>query len=113
MVRTLFKGTFLRKIPIMKNIIYLLFFSLISFQSIYAQKIIEGTIIDGEFGGALPFASVVLYVQEGDNEIKIGGVSSDFDGKFVFEDLNDGIYLCKFLPGRPSGSEKALSNWKS
>jgi len=77
----------------MKNIIYLLFFSLISFQSIYAQKIIEGTIIDGEFGGALPFASVVLYVQEGDNEIKIGGVSSDFDGKFVFEDLNDGIYL--------------------
>lgn len=77
----------------MKNFTYLLLTLIISFQSIYGQNIIEGRIIDGEFGDDLPFASVVLYILEGDREIKIGGVSSDFDGKFLFEDLNDGVYV--------------------
>lgn len=77
----------------MKNFTYLLLTLIISFQTIYGQNIIEGRIIDGEFGDDLPFASVVLYILEGDREIKIGGVSSDFDGKFLFEDLNDGVYV--------------------
>lgn len=77
----------------MKNFIYLLLSFIISIQSIYGQNAIEGKIIDGEFGDNLPFASVVLYLLDGDNEIRIGGISSDFDGKFLFEDLNDGAYI--------------------
>jgi TonB-dependent receptor len=49
---------------------------------------ITGTVIDGDFNEALPFANILLK-ETGE------GVTSDFDGKYSFE-LEEGIYTLQF-----------------
>jgi TonB-dependent receptor len=49
---------------------------------------IKGTVIDGDFNEALPFANILLK-ETGE------GVTSDFDGKYSFE-LEEGIYTLQF-----------------
>ena len=74
----------------MKKFIYLinllLFFS---FNIIHSQSAISGTVIDGEFSDPLPFANIILYSSNSNSQL--GGTSSDFDGKFLFE-VSEGEY---------------------
>ena len=51
--------------------------------NLMAQSIISGKIIDGDFNDALPFANVILTVDETGE--KIGGTTTDFEGNFSFE----------------------------
>ena len=78
----------------MKKFIYLinllLFFS---FNIIHSQSAISGTVIDGEFSDPLPFANIILYSSNSNSQL--GGTSSDFDGKFLFE-VSEGEYSVEF-----------------
>ena len=51
--------------------------------NLMAQSIISGKIIDGDFNDALPFANVILTIDETGE--KIGGTTTDFEGNFSFE----------------------------
>ena len=81
----LFRPTFFYP---MKNI-FTSFFILITTLS-FSQSVITGTVIDGEFNDPLPFANVIL--KNAANESFIEGITTDFDGKFLFE-VVDGTYL--------------------
>ena len=72
----------------MKNIFtsFFIFITTLSF----SQSVITGTVIDGEFNDPLPFANVIL--KNAANESFIEGITTDFDGKFLFE-VVDGTYL--------------------
>lgn len=72
----------------MKNIFtsFFIFITTLSF----SQSVITGTVIDGEFNVLLPFANVIL--KNVANESFIKGITTDFDGKFLFE-VVDGTYL--------------------
>ena len=72
----------------MKNIFtsFFIFITTLSF----SQSVITGTVIDGEFNVLLPFANVIL--KNVANESFIKGITTDFDGKFLFE-IVDGTYL--------------------
>ena len=72
----------------MKNIFtsFFIFITTLSF----SQSVITGTVIDGEFNDPLPFANVIL--KNVANESFIEGITTDFDGKFLFE-VVDGTYL--------------------
>lgn len=72
----------------MKNIFtsFFIFITTLSF----SQSVITGTVIDGEFNVPLPFANVIL--KNVANESFIKGITTDFDGKFLFE-VVDGTYL--------------------
>ncbi|MGB2215728.1 MAG: carboxypeptidase-like regulatory domain-containing protein [Flavobacteriaceae bacterium] len=56
----------------------------------FSQGVIEGKIIDGEFNDILPFANIQLK-QISPSE-SVDGTTSDFDGKFLFEELAEGQY---------------------
>ena len=56
----------------------------------FSQGVIEGKIIDGEFNDILPFANIQLK-QISPSE-SVDGTTSDFDGKFLFEELAKGQY---------------------
>jgi len=81
----LFRPTFFYP---MKNIFtsFFIFITTLSF----SQSVITGTVIDGEFNDPLPFANVIL--KNAANESFIEGITTDFDGKFLFE-VVDGTYL--------------------
>ena len=72
----------------MKNI-FTSFFIFITTLSFW-QSVITVTVIDGEFNVPLPFANVIL--KNAANESFIEGITTDFDGKFLFE-VVDGTYL--------------------
>ena len=55
----------------------------------FAQSVITGTVIDGEFNDPLPFANLILKNQS--DQTNLGGITTDFDGKYFFE-VVDGIY---------------------
>ena len=55
----------------------------------FAQSVITGTVIDGEFNDPLPFANLILRNQS--DQTNLGGITTDFDGKYFFE-VVDGIY---------------------
>ena len=81
----LFRPTFFYP---MKNIFtsFFIFITTLSF----SQSVITGAVIDGEFNDPLPFANVIL--KNAANESFIEGITTDFDGKFLFE-VVDGTYL--------------------
>ncbi len=56
----------------------------------FSQSVITGTVIDGEFNDPLPFANVIL--KNSTDASFIEGITTDFDGKFLFE-VVDGTYL--------------------
>ena len=64
------------------NKLFTLLLALIASNSM-AQSVISGRIIDGDFNDALPFANVILTVDETGE--KIGGTTTDFEGNFSFE----------------------------
>ena len=56
----------------------------------FAQGVIEGRIVDGEFNDVLPFANIQLIQISPFQEVV--GTTSDFDGKFLFDELSEGEY---------------------
>ena len=56
----------------------------------FAQGVIEGRIVDGEFNDVLPFANIQL-MQISPFQVVVG-TTSDFDGKFLFDELSEGEY---------------------
>ena len=56
----------------------------------FAQGVIEGRIVDGEFNDVLPFANIQLMQISPFQEVV--GTTSDFDGKFLFDELSEGEY---------------------
>ncbi len=48
----------------------------------FAQSVITGTVIDGEFNDPLPFANLILRNQS--DQTNLGGITTDFDGKYFF-----------------------------
>ena len=74
----------------MKKRFFLLLITLLSFLKIYSQNLITGKIFDGEFNEPLPFANILIRSSSDDSNIV--GTTSDLDGNFAVEDLEDGIY---------------------
>jgi TonB-dependent receptor len=72
----------------MKNIFTSLFIFITTLS--FSQSVITGTVIDGEFNDPLPFANVIL--KNSTDASFIEGITTDFDGKFLFE-VVDGTYL--------------------
>ena len=72
----------------MKNIFTSLFVFITTLS--FSQSVITGTVIDGEFNDPLPFANVIL--KNSTDRSFIEGITTDFDGKFLFE-VVDGTYL--------------------
>ena len=72
----------------MKNIFTSLFIFITTLS--FSQSVITGTVIDGEFNDPLPFANVIL--KNSTDASFIEGVTTDFDGRFLFE-VVDGTYL--------------------
>ena len=56
----------------------------------FSQGVIEGKIIDGDFNDILPFANIQL--KQISPYPTVDGTTSDFDGKFLFEELPEGQY---------------------
>jgi len=78
----------------MKKILLLLFcFSSIG---LMAQFSVEGKVIDGDFNDVLPFANIQLIQISNGSAVNYSGTTSDFDGKFIFEDLPVGQYELEF-----------------
>ena len=72
-----------------KTQIFILILSLFAVK-IYSQNLISGKIIDGEFNEPLPFANILI--RSSSNESNIAGTTSDLDGNFAIEDLENGTY---------------------
>ncbi|HCQ23641.1 MAG TPA: TonB-dependent receptor, partial [Flavobacteriaceae bacterium] len=72
-----------------KTQIFILILSLLAVK-IYSQNLISGKIIDGEFNEPLPFANILI--RSSSNESNIAGTTSDLDGNFAIEDLENGTY---------------------
>jgi outer membrane receptor protein involved in Fe transport len=67
----------------------ILIFGLLALNS-YSQNLISGKIIDGEFNEPLPFANILIRL--GSDESNIAGTTSDLDGNFAIEDIENGVY---------------------
>lgn len=50
---------------------------------------IKGKVLENKTNEAIPFAKIQL-IDKNENVVKV--VSSDFDGKFTFDNINAGIY---------------------
>ncbi|MGA1029990.1 MAG: TonB-dependent receptor domain-containing protein [Flavobacteriaceae bacterium] len=64
--------------------------------NLFSQFSIEGKVIDGDFNDVLPFANIQLLQINNDTASNFSGTTSDFDGKFIFEDLASGQYELEF-----------------
>lgn len=71
--------------------IYLAFVAIFTSAMAFSQGTITGTVVDGELGGGLPGASVVLQGTE-------NGTSTDFDGNFTLEvSENSGTLVISYI----------------
>lgn len=60
---------------------------------------LKGTVTDGDLGDALPFASVVVFL----NGNQVSGTNTDFDGKYTIKPISPGTYdvLISFVGYQP------------
>ena len=72
----------------MKNILFLLLF----LTNIFAGTTIVGKIVDDSDNSPIPDANIEIFIQDSDQYF---GKSSDFNGKFTFNDLPDKKALIK------------------
>jgi len=71
------------------NIIFLTFTSILFFSlTANGQTGIKGKVIDEETGEAIMFSTVSVFK----NEILVTGTEADFEGQFLFENLQAGAY---------------------
>lgn len=77
----------------MKNIFFG-FLSVFIVTPIFAQSIITGTVIDGDFNEPLAFANVILRVQ-GSSETYAGAIT-DFEGNYSFDVGSNSLYEIEF-----------------
>jgi len=66
------------------TLLFFLFYSLIA----HSQTSLSGTVCEKDLASTIPFADVILYK----NDVLITGTQTDFDGNYLFGNIDPGVY---------------------